>query len=308
MTLGTVIMRLSDSKNNSPIPYRDSKLTRLLQPALEGDSKINIICNISPCEISYEEALSTLKFAQRAKKIKQTIGKNQAIDSKALIVQYQREIENLQIRLHDMEEKMTHEVDKDVPPEMTHQLTLLQEEKEKADERLEDLLQEKLQLQKELERYRSFIIHPEDIKTHKISGNEFEDVDLKSYRMSIEIVQRIKDEVRPVSGNFSNIVNRKDSMEFSYFKPKESLLTENIEKIPGILNNEEQMVKYLSGTEAKDPHEDCFRIIDEQDKIIETLQKALSEKNDEVEVLKDELTLCRNNLATLQRNFKRLNK
>ena len=54
LTLGTVIMRLSDKKNNIPIPYRDSKLTRLLRSALEGKSKVMIICNISPAKEALE--------------------------------------------------------------------------------------------------------------------------------------------------------------------------------------------------------------------------------------------------------------
>lgn len=51
------------------IPYRDSKLTRLLQPALSGNSRVAVICTISPDPEQATETLSTLKFAKRAKMV-----------------------------------------------------------------------------------------------------------------------------------------------------------------------------------------------------------------------------------------------
>ncbi|KAH6774814.1 P-loop containing nucleoside triphosphate hydrolases superfamily protein [Perilla frutescens var. frutescens] len=71
-TLGLVIMNLvSISNGRSPhVPYRDSKLTFLLQDSLGGNAKTSIIANISPSSSCSLETLSTLKFAQRAKFIK----------------------------------------------------------------------------------------------------------------------------------------------------------------------------------------------------------------------------------------------
>lgn len=51
------------------MPYRDSNLTRILQNALGGNSKTIMICAISPASMNYEESLSTLRYADRAKKI-----------------------------------------------------------------------------------------------------------------------------------------------------------------------------------------------------------------------------------------------
>ncbi|XP_024397560.1 kinesin-like protein KIN-12D isoform X2 [Physcomitrium patens] len=68
-TLGLVIMVLVDIANGKQrhVPYRDSKLTFLLQDSLGGNSKTTIIANISPSSCAASETLSTLKFAQRAK-------------------------------------------------------------------------------------------------------------------------------------------------------------------------------------------------------------------------------------------------
>mmetsp|Transcript_104246 Transcript_104246/g.290386 ORF Transcript_104246/g.290386 Transcript_104246/m.290386 type:complete len:846 (-) Transcript_104246:100-2637(-) len=71
--LGNVIERLaqrSGGKKNVIIPYRESKLTRLLQNALGGSSKTIMICALSPASSNYEETLSTLRYADRAKRIK----------------------------------------------------------------------------------------------------------------------------------------------------------------------------------------------------------------------------------------------
>ncbi|KAK9280493.1 hypothetical protein L1049_014185 [Liquidambar formosana] len=71
-TLGLVIMNLVNVSNGKSlhVPYRDSKLTFLLQDSLGGNSKTIIIANISPSNCCSLETLSTLKFAQRAKFIK----------------------------------------------------------------------------------------------------------------------------------------------------------------------------------------------------------------------------------------------
>jgi len=66
--LGNVIAALTDSKPRSHIPYRDSKLTRLLKDSLGGNCKTTMIVMISPAPEAFSETLSTLKFATWAKK------------------------------------------------------------------------------------------------------------------------------------------------------------------------------------------------------------------------------------------------
>ena len=56
-------------KKNEIVPYRNSSLTRILQNALGGNSKTIMICAISPAFLNYEETLSTLRYADNAKKI-----------------------------------------------------------------------------------------------------------------------------------------------------------------------------------------------------------------------------------------------
>lgn len=71
--LGLVISNLADKAmgkgKNTVVPYRDSCLTRILQNALGGNSKTLMICAISPATDNYDETLSTLRYADQAKKI-----------------------------------------------------------------------------------------------------------------------------------------------------------------------------------------------------------------------------------------------
>ncbi|KAH9696460.1 kinesin-like protein KIN-7D [Citrus sinensis] len=68
LTLGTVIGKLSEGKA-SHVPYRDSKLTRLLQSSLSGHGHVSLICTVTPASSSMEETHNTLKFASRAKRV-----------------------------------------------------------------------------------------------------------------------------------------------------------------------------------------------------------------------------------------------
>ncbi|GFS24814.1 kinesin-like protein [Elysia marginata] len=95
--LGNVISALVDGKSKH-IPYRDSKLTRLLQDSLGGNTKTMMVACLSPADNNYDETLSTLRYANRAKNIKNKPKINE--DPKdALLRQYQEEIEKLKAML-----------------------------------------------------------------------------------------------------------------------------------------------------------------------------------------------------------------
>lgn len=91
--LGNVISALVDGRSKH-IPYRDSKLTRLLQDSLGGNTRTLMVACLSPADNNYEESLSTLRYANRAKSIQNRPRINE--DPKdALLRQYQEEIKQL---------------------------------------------------------------------------------------------------------------------------------------------------------------------------------------------------------------------
>ncbi|KAH0953690.1 hypothetical protein HN011_005552 [Eciton burchellii] len=93
LTLGRVITALVERAPH--IPYRESKLTRLLQESLGGRTKTSIIATVSPASINLEETLSTLDYAHRAKNITNRPEINQKLSKKALLKEYTEEIERL---------------------------------------------------------------------------------------------------------------------------------------------------------------------------------------------------------------------
>ncbi|KAK1627508.1 hypothetical protein QYE76_001823 [Lolium multiflorum] len=107
LTLGMVISKLTDGKD-AHIPFRDSKLTRLLQSSLTGQGRVLLICTVNPASSNAEETHNTLKLAQRAKRIEVQASRNKISDEKSLIKKYQNESrrlkEELELRLEHEEE------------------------------------------------------------------------------------------------------------------------------------------------------------------------------------------------------------
>ncbi|XP_028814899.1 kinesin-like protein KIF21A isoform X3 [Denticeps clupeoides] len=99
LALGNVISALGDrSKRSTHVPYRDSKLTRLLQDSLGGNSQTMMIACISPSDRDFMETLNTLKYANRARNIKNKVMVNQDKASQQISA-LRTEIARLQIEL-----------------------------------------------------------------------------------------------------------------------------------------------------------------------------------------------------------------
>jgi kinesin family member 3B len=101
-SLGNVISALAEKSPH--VPYRDSKLTRLLQDSLGGNSKTIMIANIGPSEYNYNETLTTLRYAHRAKTIQNKPVKNEDPQDTKLR-EYQEEIARLKKLISDRQSK-----------------------------------------------------------------------------------------------------------------------------------------------------------------------------------------------------------
>eukprot|EP01028_Stygiella_incarcerata_P011389 TRINITY_DN6437_c1_g1_i1.p1 TRINITY_DN6437_c1_g1~~TRINITY_DN6437_c1_g1_i1.p1 ORF type:complete len:1007 (-),score=355.63 TRINITY_DN6437_c1_g1_i1:282-3302(-) len=122
--LGNVIAALTDQRGRTHIPYRDSKLTRILEDSLGGNCKTTMMAMVSPAMDSFGESLSTLKFANRAKNIKNVAHVNEDLNERALIRKYERELKALRTEL---QQKSRDVVDK-------RRLLELEEQKRRAEE------------------------------------------------------------------------------------------------------------------------------------------------------------------------------
>ncbi|XP_020547897.1 LOW QUALITY PROTEIN: kinesin-like protein KIN-4C [Sesamum indicum] len=138
LALGNVISALGDEKKRKEgghVPYRDSKLTRILQDSLGGNSKTIMIACVSPADTNAEETLNTLKYANRARNIQ-----NKAIINRdPMTAQMQRmrsQIEQLQAEL------LFFRGDSNAPSEeikiLKHKISLLEESKMELQEALQE--------------------------------------------------------------------------------------------------------------------------------------------------------------------------
>jgi len=91
LTLSRVIVALG-TPNKQHINFRDSKLTRILQPSLSGNARMAVICCATPSEMYLEETRSTLAFATRAKLVKTRAQVNEVLDDQSTIKRLQREL------------------------------------------------------------------------------------------------------------------------------------------------------------------------------------------------------------------------
>ena len=174
LTLGTVIHKLSEAKKKSHIPYRDSKLTRLLQSSLTGNgSRMAIVCCVTPSSSQAEETENTLKFAERAKKVRIKRSKNEMMDSKSVIAQLQRVIADLKEQLRNLKEKADAP-----PPSQAVPDPALQQELAKVRERLEEELHarmkredDRLTLEAKIKSLTRLILHSTRAQTGNMYGH-----------------------------------------------------------------------------------------------------------------------------------------
>ncbi|KAE9616488.1 putative plus-end-directed kinesin ATPase transcription factor C2H2 family [Lupinus albus] len=154
LTLGTVIGKLSEGKA-SHVPYRDSKLTRLLQTSLSGNGHVSLICTVTPASSNMEETHNTLKFASRAKQVQVYASCNKIIDEKSLIKKYQREISVLKQELDQLKKGMLVGVSHE---EITSLKQQLEEGQVKMRSRLEEEEDAKVALMSRIQRLTKLIL------------------------------------------------------------------------------------------------------------------------------------------------------
>lgn len=106
--LAHVVAKLAESSGH--IPYRDSKLTRLLKPALGGNARVAIVCTASAAPSAADETANTLMFAARAKRVQQSAKPNSVVDAESQLASYRREVDDLKHQLAALEAKQREEL------------------------------------------------------------------------------------------------------------------------------------------------------------------------------------------------------
>ncbi|XP_074286229.1 kinesin-like protein KIN-7E [Silene latifolia] len=147
LTLGNVIRKLSKGRQGH-INYRDSKLTRILQPCLGGNARTTIICTLSPARTHVEQSRNTLLFASCAKEVTTNAQVNVVMSDKALVKHLQKELARLESELRTpaptssscncsvILKKKDLQIEK-----MEKEIRVLSKQRNLAQSRVEDLLQ-----------------------------------------------------------------------------------------------------------------------------------------------------------------------
>ncbi|XP_068663517.1 kinesin-like protein KIN-7D, chloroplastic isoform X2 [Aristolochia californica] len=222
LTLGMVISKLTDGKA-AHIPYRDSKLTRLLQSSLSGHGRVSLICTVTPSSSNSEETHNTLKFAHRAKHIEIQASQNKIIDEKSLIKKYQHEIRKLKEELEQLKKGIVA-----IPPRKDvgeDDIYLLRQKLEdgqfKLQSRLEEEEEAKAVLLERIQRLTKLILvstkasqssrfHQRPISRRRHSFGEEELAYLPYRRRDLILVEENIDESTPESGGGSLDDGNKD--------------------------------------------------------------------------------------------------
>jgi kinesin family protein 18/19 len=105
LALGNCINALASNKPKSYIPYRDSKLTRLLKDSLGGSCQTVMITNISPSNLSVEDTYNTLKYADRAKQIKAKLVRN-VVNVSYHVSKYKVIVDELHKEITELKDKL----------------------------------------------------------------------------------------------------------------------------------------------------------------------------------------------------------
>uniref|UniRef100_A0A8C2ARC6 Kinesin-like protein n=1 Tax=Cyprinus carpio TaxID=7962 RepID=A0A8C2ARC6_CYPCA len=221
LTLGRVIKALVE--RGPHVPYRESKLTRILQDSLGGRTKTSIIATVSPASINLEETLSTLDYANRAKSIMNKPEVNQKLTKRTLIKEYTEEIErlkrdlaatrdkqgvyisvdnyeNMNSKLMSQEEQIT---------EYTDRIAAMEEElkKQKLDQCAEDLQDKKQRLEE---------THKDLIETkHRLTQEEYITSQLQSngcqlYSTADQLLSTAETSTQDVSGLHAKLQRKKE--------------------------------------------------------------------------------------------------
>ena len=289
--LGNVINALTDPKIKH-IPYRDSKLTRLLQNSLGGNCKTSMIAMISPYDGSFNESISTLNFAKRAKSIRIKAHINEEINQNALISQYENELNRLR---KELEEK--NEIINNNSFLKKIEMEKLQAEKDK-NEALQALEKASLRFLQEREEKRKLEKKIEIMKFQMIQGGQ---------KIKIEDTPEFKTLLQK-----HQILLQKDFNEKLNDLEKEKELIqiskEQVDSYNDLLNKQKETMESLTSNlkEKEDNINHLNEMIDSYEKIINEQDNIIEIKNQRIKLLEN--ILIKNNLSfpeenSIQTNF-----
>ncbi|XP_039984947.1 kinesin-like protein KIF18A [Xiphias gladius] len=149
LALGNVINALADPKSKKAhIPYRDSKLTRILKDSLGGNCRTVMIANVSPSSKSYDDTHNTLKYANRAKEIKSSL-KSNVVSLDSHIGQYAVICEKQRQEILQLKQKLKEYEEQKMVPGTSNMTSQKQTEFKRLSEALQQIFSSRAQIRRE---------------------------------------------------------------------------------------------------------------------------------------------------------------
>ncbi|XP_003389109.2 PREDICTED: kinesin-like protein KIF3A [Amphimedon queenslandica] len=261
--LGIVISALVDDKSTH-IPYRNSKLTRLLQDSLGGNSKTVMIANIGPADYNSDETLSTLRYADTAKRIKNKARINE--DPKdAMLREFQKEIEKLKKMLAEEEREKEEEEGEEGEEGSIRRGSIKNKRKKKQDELSTSMSpREMAELKKQIEEERKKLLTGKDVAKEEKEKMEQElekkEEELaKAQEEQAELQKRLSDLESKVIVGGVNLLEQTEKQEklleksrkdLEKRKKKESILKEQLKQKE--VERQDYQVKIANLQETRD--------------------------------------------------------
>ncbi|KAL1407756.1 Kinesin-related motor protein [Vanrija albida] len=201
LTLGRVISALVDK--SSHIPYRESKLTRLLQDSLGGRTKTCIVATVSPTKSNQEETLSTLDYALRARSIKNKPEVNAHLTKAGLLKEYVGDIERLKAELFSARERNGIYIPDDQWREMSDKQTRQRSDYDEAQQRVRAVEVELKTRKAEFESLTSrFVTTTDDLATAREAERQLGEL-LDQAKVDVEAARLALDEERVVASAYA---------------------------------------------------------------------------------------------------------
>ena len=295
-TLCHVISSLVDSRS-SYVPYRDSKLTRLLQDSLGGNTKTVMIANIGPSDYNQDETLATLRYASRAKHIQNKPRINE--DPKdAMLREFQEEIQRLREQLEMAGGGRINPDGTPGPGGVVEVEKVVYEADKKQMKRLEKKLEkEKLLIKTKAEEQRQKIIEQkniaEDERQELLEALKKKEQDQeKSKSKQMKLLKRLKNmEEKVLKGN--EVMNKAMKQEIELQKTKADVEERRREQLrikQELAEAEDQKINLQK--EYKNQQEELVGKKEEYQKIWNKYRGALEEKNDlEIDIQRERESL-----------------
>lgn len=229
LTLGRVINALVE--HSAHVPYRDSKLTRILRDSLGGKTKTCIIATISPSAYCLEETLSTLDYASRAKNIKNKPEANQKVSKAVLLKDLYLEIERMKEDVRAAREKngvyISHE-----------RFAKEEAEKKERSEKIDQLENDLNLSQKQVDKFRELYLTEQEQKLDL-------ECELKDCKVNFE---KTSNELHDLQENYRLVVSKLKEKECTISKllKSENALIERAKEMCTDLQNASDDINFLS--------------------------------------------------------------